>query len=151
MKEIKLTHGKVALVDDEYFHYLNQWKWFALNSYNNKYYAARHLMKNYKQSTILMHRVIMNTSDCLQVDHIDNNGLNNQKANLRNCTNQQNCFNRISINGNKGVSILRNNTYQVQIKINGKLKYLGVFNDIEDARKAYREAAKVLFGEFAGR
>jgi hypothetical protein len=90
MKEIKLSRGKVALVDDEDFDYLNQWKWTA-HKKKLTYYAVKYgNMKNGIQQHKRMHRIIMKTPDDMFVDHIDHNGLNNQKANLRNCYKWQN-------------------------------------------------------------
>ena len=85
MKEIILTQGQVALVDDEDFEYLNQWKWCAIKS-RKTYYTTRTIYIPCKM-TVIMHRIIMNTPLDMTVDHIDHNGLNNQKYNLRICTN----------------------------------------------------------------
>ena len=155
MKEIELTRGKVALVDDENFEYLNQWKWMARESGNN-YYAVRGVRKNRKLQNIAMHRIIMNTSNELQVDHIDHNGLNNQKVNLRNCTRQQNMMNKALTKRNKtkfkGVSTsMRNGQIKISadIKAEGRTIYLGRFKTLESAALAYNEAAVKYFGEFA--
>ena len=93
MKEIKLNHGYVTLVDDEDFEYLNQWKW-QLNKTGNCIYVDRITTTNKIRKVIKMHRLIMNTPKDMQVDHIDHNGLNNQKNNLRNCSVAQNRMNR---------------------------------------------------------
>lgn len=77
MKEIKLTQGKVALVDDEDFEYLNQWKWHAMKI-KNAYYAKRSVEINGKSKSILMHRIIMNTPDNLQIDHVFHNTFDNR-------------------------------------------------------------------------
>ena len=97
-----------------------------------------------------MHREIMNTSKGLQVDHIDHNGLNNQRSNLRNCTASQNRMNKIctSRSGYKGVS-LNEGLIQSRIKINGNTRHLGYFKTKELAAKAYDIAAKKYQGEFA--
>lgn len=89
MKEIQLTQGKVALVDDEDYDFLMQWKWHAHKDYYSEdvYYAGR---RDYScggnGKSVQMHRVIMKTPINLCVDHIDHNTLNNQKNNLRNCS-----------------------------------------------------------------
>jgi len=96
MKEVGLTQNKVALVDDKDFEYLNQWKWHVLKDYLT-YYAARNIrLANGKQTSIRMHRVILNVPKGMVTDHIDHNGLNNQKANLRICDASENNMNRKS-------------------------------------------------------
>jgi hypothetical protein len=92
-KEIILTRGKVAIVDDEDFKYLNQYKWYAskIPKYD-LWYANRttSLKKEGFRKDIGMHRVIMNPPPKMFVDHIDHNGLNNQRSNLRIVTQRQN-------------------------------------------------------------
>ena len=82
MKEILLTQNKVALVDDEYFERINQYKWYAQkNSRSDVWYAARQIyIGRGKQKTITMHREIMNAPKGVQIDHRNGNGLGNQKA-----------------------------------------------------------------------
>jgi hypothetical protein len=147
MKKIKLTQGKVTLVDDEDFKYLNQFKWCA-RKHRNTYYACR---KSKYSNNRNMHRLIMNTPSYLQVDHIDHNGLNNQKSNLRNCTNSQNQMNMGSIYGSvklRGVC-KSNNKFRSYITFNNKTLYLGTFNTSKEAAIIYNEKAKELFGEYA--
>jgi len=144
MKEIKLTQGKVALVDDEDFDYLNQFKWHASKS-RKTFYASRG-----KNPAIKMHRFIMKTKEGLQVDHIDHNGLNNQKNNLRNCTIHQN-------NMNKGMGekeymrgiYKAKNRFRSIITLNYKSYSIGFFKTEEEAARAYDQKAKEMFGEFA--
>jgi hypothetical protein len=101
MKEIKLTQGKVAMVDDEDFEFLNQWKWNAHKCHNWKgdnYYSERGIHQRGRKPEIIiisMHRLIMGVerNDKRKVDHINHNTLDNRKENLRVCTNQQNSWN----------------------------------------------------------
>ena len=155
-KEIQLTQGKVAIVDDEDFDYLNQWKWSLRPTGNGISYAIRGFKKHEKSKikSISMHRQIMNPDKGYVIDHIDGNTLNNQKINLRICTQSQNCGNqKIPINnttGFKGVQFNKiQNRYYAQITVNKKNIYLGSFIDPIDAAKAYNEAAIKYKGEFA--
>ena len=150
MKKIKLTQGKYAIVDDEDFAYLNQWKWY----FNNKGYAVKNNWENKKWKTIYMHRLIMNTLKKMETDHINGNKLDNRRCNLRICTKSQNQINsNVNIknsSGYKGVCWHKDrNKWQVQIEFNGKKYYLGYFVDKIGAAKAYNQKAKELFGEFA--
>ena len=95
MKEIKLTQGKVALVDDEDFKWLSYFKWFAHKYSNNRHRViAYYKVARRKYASLYMHRLIMNAPDGLEIDHIDHNPLNNQKSNLRLVTHTENCLNR---------------------------------------------------------
>jgi len=168
MKEIKLNHGYVALVDDEDFDFLNQFKWrVRLGRKNESLYAIRWGDKdNGKKPLLRMHRVVMNLFDKnLQIDHIDHNGLNNQKGNLRVCTNAENqrnrkpnkngtskykgvCFYVSKVKGKNG-KIYEWSRWLSDITINRKSIRIGYFNTEESAAKAYDKAAKKHFGEFA--
>lgn len=147
MKEIKLTQGKVAFVDDEDFEFLSQWKW-SFVKYRKYEYAVRSQRQGNKILGFKMHRVLMNVIDPkIFVDHEDHNGLNNQKGNLRICDNQKNQWNGSSCSSSKsqhrGVSFFKKGkrTWRATIMINGKNKYLGSFENEGDAAKAYNDAA----------
>lgn len=155
MKEIALTQGKNALVDDEDFEKLNQYKWYASNE-RGKWYAARRIPTiNDKRKIVRMHRIIMNAPHGVQVDHRNNNGLFNCRENLRLCSNQQNGFNKKNPRkdnklGIKGVCFNKNlNKFHARIMINGKGIHLGYYNVLGDADSAYRIAEEKYFGEFA--
>lgn len=142
MKRIPLSQGKYALVDDEDYDRLNQWKWFAGKDYNT-FYARRNKGLNDKKSIpISMHREILNLKcgDGKMADHIDHNGLNNQRANLRLCTNAQNQWNhRFHY---KGIFKHQNNKWVARIWNNGKRLYLGMFDKQAEAKAAYQKAHK---------
>lgn len=155
MKEIKLTQGKVALVDDEDFEYLNQWKWHAFKSGAGIFYARRYDCTNNVRIGIPMHRLILNLKkgDKLVIDHKDGNGLNNQRSNVRVCTQQQNSINRKGHGASKyiGVSCDKrwNNKWRASIKIGGKQKSIGYYKTEENAAIAYNIFAEKHHGEFA--
>ena len=154
MKEIKLTQGKVAIVDDEDFERLNQFKWCATLG-NSTWYAIRKSTIYGKQKTIIMHREIMHAHKGIQVDHRNGEGLFNCKENLRLCTNQQNGFNQRKPQKNNKLGIKgvgwhkQHRKFSARIMFNGKSIHLGYFNVLGDADSAYRIAEEKYFGEFA--
>jgi hypothetical protein len=154
MKEIKLTQGKVALVDDEDYEYLNQFKWFT-NNINGYFYAGRQItVSKNKQTIIYMHRIIMKPEKGTVIDHLDGNTLNNQKNNLRICTHAENMrnskINKNNKSGYKGVVYqINSNNYKAQIKFNNKTINIGSYIDPIDAARAYNAAALKYHGEFA--
>lgn len=149
MKRIPLTQGKFALVDNEDFNHLNQWKW----CYHLGYAIRSIWIRKNKTRIIRMHRVITNCPAGLEPDHRDKNGLNNQKYNLRICTRTQNQMNAKrrsdNISGYRGVSIHKDGHITVEIRINRKKTRIGTFPDLISAAKAYDTKAKELYGEFA--
>ena len=108
MKQVPLSHGYFARVDDDDYCHVIKLRWFVSIRDNNRKYAIAHYLKGKKVSTIGMHRYILGLiNPQIYVDHRDHDGLNNQKNNLRLCTHQQNMFNQISSSGKslyKGVS-----------------------------------------------
>jgi len=155
MKQIPLSQGLFALVDDEDFEYLNQFKWHARKS-RDTFYASRNLrISKNNRKTIQMHRVVLETTNPkIQIDHKDGNGLNNQKNNLRLATSTQNTRNskpnKNTSSKYKGVSYRKDaKKWRSIINFNKKVIRLGCFTDEIEAAKAYDEKAKELFGEFA--
>jgi hypothetical protein len=152
MKEIPLTQGKVALVDDEDYEWLNQWKWCA-NWDGRNWYVVRTDYNDDRSRRVRMHRQIMGEPES-KVDHADGNGLNNQRKNLRLATDPENQWNRRKSCGCssifKGVVWhKRDECWQTQIKHLGIRKYLGSFKYEKVAALAYDFAARDLFGERA--
>ena len=152
MREIELTQNKVAIVDDEDYDYLSQWKWYAkLDTGTGKFYAAR-TDRSGTQKTVRMHRVIMKTPDDMETDHINLDTLYNIKENLRNVSRSQNMMNRNyqknSTTKAKGVRARYNGRFWAGIKKDGVNIYIGSYLSLEEASNAYDEKAKELFGEF---
>lgn len=152
MKEIPLG-GKstgVALVDDEDYERISQFLWHESRNGFNRY--ARSADGKGQGTALKMHRVVLGLqAGDPMVDHIDGNGLNNQKANLRLVSPRENQWNsRRRGNGRKGVCrATRRGYWRARILVNGKRIHLGTFNSEEEAAAAYAEAAKLHFGEFA--
>jgi len=143
---IPLSQGLFARVDPEDFEELSQYKWSASRSGRNFYAVRRE-----KGRTILMHRQIMKAKRRTQVDHADNDSLNNHRDNLRFCTSGQNHANRRSFRGSsRFVGVRRcGNKWQAGIWCRRKYYHLGTFDDEVAAAKARDRKAWELHGAFA--
>jgi len=155
MKRIKLSNGRFTIVDDEDFLWLSQFHWYT-NSGKWNLYANREVMTEGKTSCFLMHREIMMHHgykiEGFYVDHINHNGLDNRKENLRMVTASQNQMNRLpikSLSGYKGVTIYRNGKWRASAKVDQKNVHLGYFDTKEEAAIAYNSFAQRQFGSFA--
>lgn len=148
MKQIPLTQGKFAVVDDDDFERINSYKW----SVSNNGYAIRNTSRLIGKGVILMHRDIVNPPKGMLVDHIDRDKLNNTRSNLRICNKSQNGMNRNkqsdNTSGYKGV-FKHKSGWLSKIKKDGVQIYIGLYKTAEQAAKAYDEEAKKQFGEFA--
>lgn len=155
MERIKLTQNQYALVDDEDYEELSKHKWYAKKTTYGGFVAARNSPEiNGKKKTIRMHRFIMAASAAMEVDHHNQNTLDNQRHNLRVCTKNQNQQNALSHKNSssrfKGVSWnKRLGKWCAQIQLNKKNRYLALFYSEEAAAVAYDKRAVELFGEFA--
>lgn len=150
MREIPLTKGMVALVDDEDYARLNPYKWSA-QKHRNTYYAQGWVQGR----TVLMHRFIKAVSDRhVLLDHKNRNGLDNRRDNLRIATHGENRSNSKSSKNNtsgfRGVSwYKRYRKWQVIIQHHGVKRWCGLFDCPEEAARAYDEMARQLHGDFA--
>ena len=149
MGEIELTQGYKALVDDEDYEALKEYKWRAQKSKRNVHAVTKYC--------ISMHRFLLGVDDPkIEVDHKDHNGLNNQRKNLRICTARQNSLNQRKRQGNysssfKGIDWNKENQkWEARIRCgDGSRIRLGKYKTEIEAAEAYRFAAELLHGEFA--
>ena len=156
MTTIPLTKGQVGFIDDQDAEVINRHKWTAVNSSHDKtFYAHRSVKVDGKWKHLRLHRFLLNAPKNKKVDHIDGNGLNNVRSNLRLCTHAQNLMNMRCHNkhGLKGIAFIAKRKglrkWLSKIHINGKLKTIGIFETKIQAAKAYNEMARKHFGEFA--
>ena len=145
---IPLTKGKVAIVDGAEYDRLNKYNWYACRQ-GNCFYARRQERRRF----IYMHRQVIAARKGMVVDHIDGNGLNNRRSNLRLCTVRENMWNRRPTGGPspyKGVRRRKENKkWAAQINCRGRRYHLGYFQNQIDAAIAYDKMAANLFGPFA--
>jgi len=156
---VLLTRGYEAIIDAVDVG-LADVMWFAMPNSNTVYASRNEPLGNGKQTTVMLHRAILAAKlgrDLRvdeHVDHIDGNGLNNTRANLRLATKAQNAANRgkqsNNTSGFKGVYWNKHaGKWSAQIQVNGTSKHLGYYISKEAAYAAYCEAAEEYFGEFA--
>jgi hypothetical protein len=150
VRYIPLTRGLHAIVDAEDYGWLSRYKWHAQSAgRSGTFYAARNRPGG---GLALMHRMIMRPPRGMVVDHINGNGLDNRRCNLRICTRAQNARNGPKRAGSKfrfvGV-YPRGDKWQACVTCNGKDHYLGPFDDEVAAAKARDRLASKLFGEYA--
>ena len=146
-KTIQLTQGKVAIVDNSDFEWLSAHKWHYAYGYAVRAVGPR-------DRTQWMHREILGTPEGMFTDHINGDKLDNRRSNLRVCSSSENMCNRgaqsNSTSGIKGVSWDNRSTkWRASIQLNGRKKHVGYFDTMEEAIRAYDEAALKLHGEFA--
>ncbi len=152
MKTIPLTQGRVALVSDQDWFWLSQYKWYA-HRINRCWYARTNIRVGFRQRNIKMHRLLLGFPTC-RVDHRNCNGLDNRRCNLRRASNQQNVGNRRrNLNNKSGVKGVHwhkvGNAWCAKIGQNGKRIHLGLFKTRKAAARAYAKAAKKWFGNYA--
>lgn len=155
MKEIKLTQGQVAFVDDEDYERLSQYKWSAIKaSPKHPWYAVTNMHTEKGRRSVRMHRVLLGAKSGDVIDHIDGNGLNNTRANLRFCSQSENVRNarkhNASVSKYKGVTPApQNGRWRAQIQFGGKKIPLGTHASEEMAAFVYNCAALQYFVPYA--
>lgn len=150
---ITLTKGYEAIIDAADVSLVGGRNWHA-KPYKHAVYAARSKWVNGRDLHERLHRLIANAPDGMDVDHIDGDGLNNRRANLRIATRSENCCNQRlpehSTSGLKGANWKKEaGKWRAQIAVRGRKKHLGYFATPEAAHEAYLAAAEKLHGDFA--
>lgn len=145
MKEIHLTQGKVALVDDADYEWLMQWKWYAQKNRRTYYAVRRTVSLNGVHETILMHRQILGLSfgDPREGDHREHDGLDNRRLNLRIVNHRQNQWNQRKAHRSRFPGVRWNKyheKWQVCPNIHGKERFIGYFVEERTASEAYQNA-----------
>lgn len=143
MKEIILTQKQVAVIDDNDYKIVKDYKWYAIISKTKRtYYAASTINKKMVQ----MHRLILKASTGQLVDHIDGNGLNNLRENIRICNKTENNRNRhstVGVSKYKGVTWHKpTKKWRARITVNSKKIHLGLFLLETSAAEAYDKKLK---------
>jgi len=156
-REIPLTQGLVAIVDDEDFKRLIRNRWFAGRK-RRQTYAVRqiYLAESKTNRRLYMHREVLGARPGSQVDHANGNGLDNRRSNLRYANYSQQKANSMlsssNTSGFKGVSRDgrgRRKEWRAQLRVGGRSLLCGSFHEATEAARAYDEAAVTHFGEFA--
>jgi hypothetical protein len=155
MKRIPLSNGAFAVIDDDDYERISKFKWW-LNSHG---YAARSIWygrdKSPKHRNVTMHREILGVTDhAREVDHKNEDRLDNRKSNLRACDHNENASNRRKPRSNKSgykgvVKHPQSKGWIAQITVKGKNNYLGHFSTPQSAALAYNNAAAGSFGDYA--
>lgn len=157
---IPLTQGYEAIIDAADVDLIGRWSWSAFvkrrqNGEISNVYATRSKEIDFgKNQTVFMHRVIAQTEQGFVTDHIDGNGLNNRRSNLRPATRSQNSHNQKrnvrNTSGEKGVSLCkRTSRWKARLKLHGRNHCLGYYHSLEEAANAVRAARIKMHGNFA--
>lgn len=148
--KLTLSRGLVALIDAADLPLVGEYKWSALRG-TRTFYATRSLrLANGARASQRLHQLILGITG---IDHIDGNGLDNRRTNLRLASKEENGANQRKTRGTsafKGVSWnKRNSRWEAKVQVSGRLRHLGSYRDEIEAALAYDAAAREMFGEFA--
>ena len=150
MRTIPLTKGRVTLVDDDLYEYLNQWKWCYDTGYAARKTGKRVSGKLIHQTKFWMHREVIQAKKGEYVDHINGDKLDNQRSNLRICSQSVNMFNsKLHTNNKTGIVGVywdkSRNKWKASIGVNRRRVELGRFNSIDDAIIVRKQAEKEYY------
>jgi hypothetical protein len=156
MKQVPITQGYFALVDEEDFGRVSKFKWTA-DVRKNGVYVKRYMERNVDgkrvRSVLYLHHFVLGIQGGVLVDHVKGNPLDNRKKKLRVCTQAENARNakigRNNTHGYKGLVLRPSGRWGCQLMFKGKHVCVGTFDTKEEAARAYDTKAKELFGEFA--
>lgn len=156
MINISLNKNFVAIVDDDYAHLADN-KWTVYESSKTSYATRINYLGDNKKEKLYLHRVIMNAPKGVIVDHINGDGLDNRKENLRFATKSENLCNRSRTNGRiydlpKGVTMDKRKKvkkYIVQVCFGGKCQYRAYFETVGEAEEAYIEKSAKIQKDFS--
>jgi hypothetical protein len=148
---IPLTHGFEAVVDLADYELVSSHRWHLTNPDRRTRYAATNLKIGDRYHLVRMHRMILGAPVGMAVDHIDGNGLNNRRINLRMCSQSQNMRNRRAYGRSRflGVALDTSSSLSKPWKTMIGYRSLGRFATEEEAALAYDVAAIAEYGEFA--
>lgn len=155
IKYIELSQNQITVVDADLFEDLNKYKWYADHDCNTFYARRTYKNKEGKICRTRMHRLIMGVTDpTILVDHINGNGLDNRRSNLRIVNRAQNCYNRTVNKGStskyKGVHWDKSrNKWRAKLQLNGKCIHIGYYDSEKEAAVEYNKMAVRRFGDFA--
>ncbi len=150
--ELKLTQGQWALLAEQDYYKIKMYRWYA-GYHGRTFYAQTQVTIQGRRKTVRMQQLLLPCPSGFTIDHIDGDGLNNLKNNLRLATQMQNCHNRIArlhnVSGYRGVWwSISHKSWIAYIGINGSRKHLGYFKSVGEAIKVRTHAENVYFGAF---
>jgi hypothetical protein len=145
-------NGHTVIVDDDDAHLATSFKWRVREYSGGNFRACYNLQNNGTQKTLFLHRQICQPPECMVVDHINGNSLDNRRANLRICTQAENLRNKRAYANNKtglkGVHRVSSNSYRAMISVDKNSIDLGCYPTPEQAHNAYQHASLKYHGQF---